>query len=489
MATFYRLAEHYLLRGWDKLPYALVDSRTGGVGFLSRAMMDVLLKCDGTWDFDSPLTADQDREFAAMFLSKGRIEQCAPGTGLLSDQRYRFYPNRFVLTVHWSITGKCNYRCRHCFMSAPQGRYGELSHESVMDIARQIAACGIPQVSLSGGEPLVRPDFLDIAAELSRHGVVITQLHTNGSLLNADVLDGLEALGQKPEIIISFDGVGFHDWMRGKSGAQASADAAFELCAKKGFRARATMCAYHENLKTLRETVNHLASVDCKSVSVGRVNESGEWLHNGASLTPTYEEYLEAALNYIPQYYEDGMPLPLTISGVFAASPEEPHRYTIAPYKPGSGGDEKLLFSCARSLLQIYPDGRPAICDILGPDFVGMPPIVSNESGQRSSCLTDVLTTGSAYMNLMDVRCSSFKERNAECRRCSYLHVCGGGCRASAYQANGSIFSQDPAACIFFRNGWAQRVVDVVRDACPEAKAQPIDDLPIKATERRPKVP
>jgi len=87
LATTYRLAGNYLLRGWDKLPYALVDSRTGGVGFLSKAMMDVLLKCDGTWDFDSPLTASQDREFAAMLLSKGQIERCAPGTGLLKLQR------------------------------------------------------------------------------------------------------------------------------------------------------------------------------------------------------------------------------------------------------------------------------------------------------------------------------------------------------------------------------------------------------------------
>ena len=148
----------------------------------------------------------------------------------------------------------------------------------------------------------------------------------------------------------------------------------------------------------------------------------------------------------------------------------------IKPLKYSEYVLEKPLFSCARSLLQIYPDGRPAICDVLGPDFVDMPPIVPNESGRQPSCLAEVLTTGSAYMNLMDVRCLSFKARNAECLNCSYLRVCGGGCRANAYQANGSIFAKDPAACMFFRNGWTQRIVDVVRDACPEAKTQPIDD-------------
>ena len=35
-------------------------------------------------------------------------------------------------TVHWSVTGRCNYRCKHCFMSVPEARCGELSHETVL---------------------------------------------------------------------------------------------------------------------------------------------------------------------------------------------------------------------------------------------------------------------------------------------------------------------------------------------------------------------
>ena len=47
--------------------------------------------------------------------------------------------NRFVRTAHWSITGKCNYRCRHCYMSAPDAKLGEIDHDTMMDLARQIA--------------------------------------------------------------------------------------------------------------------------------------------------------------------------------------------------------------------------------------------------------------------------------------------------------------------------------------------------------------
>lgn len=86
--------------------------------------------------------------------------------------------------------------------------------------------------------------------------------------------------------------------------------AAFARCANKGFAAKAQMCAYRNNLASLRSTVNHLASIGCTSLHVGCVNAMGEWVHNAGTLTPTFEEYLEAVLGYVPQYYEDGCPCP-----------------------------------------------------------------------------------------------------------------------------------------------------------------------------------
>lgn len=60
------------------------------------------------------------------------------------------------------------------------------------------------------------------------------------------------------------------------------------------------MCAYRNNLASLRSTVNHLASIGCTSLHVGCVNAMGEWVHNAGTLTPTFEEYLEAVLGYGP---------------------------------------------------------------------------------------------------------------------------------------------------------------------------------------------
>jgi len=139
MPTYYRLKPNTLLRGWDKLPFAVVHARTKRVDFVPKDVMHTLRRCDDTWDFDSIFCTDEDRTNAAAMLERGSKERCGAGDGIMPAQRYRRYPNRFMQSIYWSITGRCNYRCRHCFMSAPEARYGELSHEAVMDIARAFA--------------------------------------------------------------------------------------------------------------------------------------------------------------------------------------------------------------------------------------------------------------------------------------------------------------------------------------------------------------
>ena len=328
MSTFYRLKKNVLLRGWDKLPFAVMNARTKQIDFVSKSMMGTLRMCDGGWDFDSIFCSGEHAKNAAKLLENDIIETCEEDSAIAPEQQYRFHPNRFMQTVHWSITGRCNYRCKHCFMSAPEGRYGELSHETVMGIARQIGECGIPRVSLTGGEPLIRRDFLEIAAELTRQDVAITQLYTNGKLLTAEILDSLKQLRQHPTVIMSFDGVGCHDWLRGVPGAEAAVNAAFELCAEKGFRGHAQMTLHKGNVHALRDTVNHLASIGCGSMRVGPVNDTGDWLRNSQGRTLSANEYREAILEYIPRYYEDGMPLDIILLGMFSASPYNPAAMT-----------------------------------------------------------------------------------------------------------------------------------------------------------------
>jgi radical SAM protein with 4Fe4S-binding SPASM domain len=85
------------------------------------------------------------------------------------------------------ITARCNNDCRHCYINLPAGdrtaRERELSAEEIMDIADQSVSLGALWCTLTGGEPLLRPDFSDIYLGLKRKGLLV-RVFTNATLIN-----------------------------------------------------------------------------------------------------------------------------------------------------------------------------------------------------------------------------------------------------------------------------------------------------------------
>lgn len=186
---------------------------------MKTAEYRTLRKCDGTLDEDNPLFTDADRQNFNTLTDGGFIERRESPTPLKPVQVYRFHDNRFVSTVHWLITGKCNARCKHCYMSAPEGVCGEFSHEVCMNLIEQMANCGVQKVILSGGEPLIRKDFWELVDSLLSHGICVDTIMSNGLLVNDALLDKFDERNIKPHFSMSFDGVdGWHDWLRGVTG-------------------------------------------------------------------------------------------------------------------------------------------------------------------------------------------------------------------------------------------------------------------------------
>lgn len=476
---FFKLSDNYALRGWDRLPYAYVDTKTNMPTFLHKDHASSLLLCDGEHDIDSILVSDAQRKDIEELVKRGVVVPCQEGEGLTEEQRYKFFPNRFVLNIQWSVTGRCNFACKHCMMSAPEGVLGELSHESALNIIEQLAECGVGRVALTGGELFARKDVPELTRALVAEGIVISQIYTNGSLLSESYLDLLAELGQTPEVVISFDGVGHHDWLRGIPGAEAMANRAIALAHERGLVTRVQMVAHCNNISSLRETVLHLADLGCTALRVGAVNELGDWVENGKGLTLTDEEFLEAELAYIPQYYEDGMPLPITLAGLVSLSPAKPDRYVVNPYKGGQGCDACLL-SCARNSFSISADGVLSVCELSRPlrdsSLVELHPIVSDDPSVHTVPLRESLSGDSELLGALYLKESDLAAGGQDCAACKYLSACKGGCRAQAFQSSGSMLGPDPSACTFFKKGWAERLIQVMHEVRPEATSDILED-------------
>ncbi|MEA2148093.1 MAG: 3,8-cyclase [Solirubrobacteraceae bacterium] len=105
---------------------------------------------------------------------------------------------RLIGDVRVSVTDRCNFRCQYCMPAEglPWLERAEiLRFEEVAQIVRVLAAMGVHDVRLTGGEPLVRRDFPRLAAMLAAvPGVRDLSVTTNGFLLERDA-EALVAAG------------------------------------------------------------------------------------------------------------------------------------------------------------------------------------------------------------------------------------------------------------------------------------------------------
>lgn len=83
---------------------------------------------------------------------------------------------------------------------------------------------------------MLHKNFFEIIEGIYRRGMFVGNLYTNGHFINQEALDRLKAIGCNPDIKISFDGIGHHDWLRNREGAQEDALRAMKLCVDNGFR-------------------------------------------------------------------------------------------------------------------------------------------------------------------------------------------------------------------------------------------------------------
>ena len=109
--------------------------------------------------------------------------------------------------VIWNLTRSCNLRCRHCYTTSADRPFpGELTHDQALAVLEDLAAFQIPALILSGGEPLSRFDFFEIAARAKDLGFRHLSLSTNGTRLAAQA-DRIAALGFD-YVGVSLDGIG-----------------------------------------------------------------------------------------------------------------------------------------------------------------------------------------------------------------------------------------------------------------------------------------
>jgi MoaA/NifB/PqqE/SkfB family radical SAM enzyme len=124
--------------------------------------------------------------------------------------------------VVWEITLACDLACRHCGSRAGRARPDELTTDELLDLGRQVADLGAPEVTLIGGEAYLRDDWLDLVRLLVGRGIEVT-MTTGGRGFTLERARAAKEAGLVG-IGVSIDGDEVvHDRLRGVTGSYASA--------------------------------------------------------------------------------------------------------------------------------------------------------------------------------------------------------------------------------------------------------------------------
>ncbi len=473
---YYRLKEPYVFRGWKKTPFAIAAvsgkaKHERPVFFKKEDFLD-LLYCNGEEDVDISGFGEGARQTVREMLEHGEMEASeTPLPALSRFQRYFVYPSRYVEAVHWSITGKCNFNCRHCLVSAPDAHHPQLPLDDCLHIVHEIARCGINKVQITGGEPFVRNDFEEIVKELVKYGIDISLIFTNASLLTKDILDMLKACRQYPAFQLSFDGLGHHDWLRGIMGAERQADTAFRLLQEYGVPVNVAMCIHKENKDCLRDTVNYLADLGVNLLRLNSPQKLGLWKQYSSDYALGMDEFWEICKAYIPRYFEDGMPVSIELEGFFRCKKgSADYKINYVHNLEGHSDYSKLPY-CESTWFNTYigPDGKVAPC-------MGFSDTVLKERfpSVLETPLAEI-TLNSFYQSVADTRLSSFVDKNPECRDCGYLAKCAGGCMLQDMTDDGDYIVPDQRSCYFFKHIGEAAVREAadaaIRKYCPEKQA------------------
>lgn len=156
--------------------------------------------------------------------------------------------------VVWNCTRTCNLKCKHCYSSSDEKHYsGELTTIEAKKMIDNLGAFGVPVLLISGGEPFLREDLMELIQYSQKYNIRST-ISTNGTLIDKKMARELKN-NHVGYVGISIDGIRErHDSFRGSRGSFDKAVAGIRNCLEVGQKVglRFTLS---------RDTVGQLADV------------------------------------------------------------------------------------------------------------------------------------------------------------------------------------------------------------------------------------
>lgn len=338
--------------------------------------------------------------------------------------------------ISWSVTTKCNLKCKHCYSESSEDAGGDdLTTEESLRVIDEIADWGIGMLIFDGGEPLLREDFFQIADYASGKGIV-TGIGTNGTLVDIDIARRLVSVGIR-YVSMSIDGADAetHDDFRGEAG-----DFKKTLEAASAFKEVGLPFQFNTVLR--KKTIHQLSDIFRLATDYGAFSmELFDLILVGTAKKKCQDEVLtvQERKEVVEWLAEVQIDYPLIIE-----TPSLPMYPLILKLNVDKGIRPKHIPMQELARLAYYGRGCAA----------GIPRgyLVIRNNGELNPCIF-------LQVNLGNVKDKSIRQiwqdspllaqlrswdlLKGECGKCDYRDICA-GCRGRAYVETGDMLASDP---------------------------------------------
>lgn len=323
---------------------------------------------------------------------------------------FKFFPQSVV----WEITWACNMRCIHCGTSAGKRRPDELTANEALNLVDELADLGCEVVAISGGEPLMRDDWPQIAQRFVDRGVK-TCLITNGLAVTEDTVNQFKDLGLT-RIGVSFDGTrDTHNYIRQRDDSYDHVIDAMKMMARKEMAFCAESQVSNINVGELEQMREILIDCGCPLWRIQMTTCTGRMAEN-KDLVLSLDNYnllVDKMLAYQQRNDEIVIDVGENI-GFYGCRGTELWQNT--PY-----------FGCfaGTRVAGIESNGSIKGCLSMQEKFV--------EGNIRDSSFTDIWNNPENFAYNRH-----FTRDSAEgfCHDCKYLPLCRGGCATTSFAAS-----------------------------------------------------
>lgn len=341
--------------------------------------------------------------------------------------------------VFWELTPKCNLRCIHCRAWAQEERStDELTTEQGRAFIDSLIEWADPILVLTGGEPLYRPDWRELAQHAAGRGLTVA-LATNGTLVDDATARDIATSGIR-RVSISVDGASAetHDCFRGVSGSYDQAVAGLRRLRDLGISVQINMTVARHNVDQLDEALDRAIALGCDAFHLFLLVPVGCGIRIAETQQIEAERYEEVLVWLAERSKTTRIGLRATCA---------PHYFRVVRQR---GGQMTRPHGHGGHRAEGSPSGRmqaatrgclagSGVCFVSHRGDVqpcGYLPLVVGNVLERD--LRDIWRDSPEFARLRDP-----EGLGGKCGLCEFRAVCM-GCRARAYAATGDIMAEEP---------------------------------------------